>query len=229
VTLPERATARLYGALAAIRGRALATRLSRRPPAAPAGVHPDAFRPLVRALSDDCDSVLDVGTGLMSSLELVRCKVRLGLDAHRPYLEQRRDRRAVPVNASALDLERLFVPGAVDLVTLIDVVEHFTPEDARAVLAQAETVAGRRVLLFTPRGEFPQEGFDAFGLGGEEYQRHRSTWEPHDLAALGYRVAVLTGFHNDSNASFVEAFGAGAPPVDALLAWKDRAQPSASS
>jgi hypothetical protein len=184
--------------------------------------HPGELRPLLRALARDCHSVLDVGTGLMSSLELVDCPVKLGLEVHRPYLEQRAVRSAVPINAAATDLERLFVRGAVDLVTLIDVIEHFTPEDAREVLRQAEAVAGRRVMLFTPRGHFPQAGFDAFGLGGEEFQRHRSQWEPEDFAGLGYRVVVLSGYHTDGNASFVEAFGAGAPPVDALLAYKDR-------
>ncbi len=183
---------------------------------------PLALRPLLRRLSAECDSVLDVGTGLMHSLELVDCPVKLGLDAHRPYLERRRVPGAVPINASATELERLFVPGAVDLITLIDVLEHFAPHDAREVLRQAETVAHRRVVLFSPRGEFPQHGFDAFGLGGEDYQRHRSAWEPADLAALGYRVIVLTGFHDVRNRSFVEAFGADAPPVDALLAHKDR-------
>jgi len=180
------------------------------------------MRSLVRMLARDCESVLDVGTGLMSSLELVPCRVKLGLDAHRPYLEHRRVTGAVPVNASAAELERLFVPGAVDLVMLIDVVEHFTPDEARDVLRQAEAVAARRVVLFTPRGEFPQDGFDAFGLGGEELQRHRSSWEPNDLVALGYRVVVLTGYHTSENASFVEAFGADASPVDALLAYKGR-------
>ena len=183
--------------------------------------HPRALRPLLRSLAADCHSVLDVGTGLMSSLELVGCPVKLGLDVHRPYLERRRVPDAVPINASATDLERLFVAGAVDLVTLIDVVEHFPPDDAREVLRQAESVAARRVVLFTPRGEFPQEGFDAFGLGGEEFQRHRSAWEPDDLAALGYRVIVLTGYHTSGNASFAEAFGPDAQPVDALLAYKD--------
>jgi hypothetical protein len=202
------------------RGRVHAVRVRRRAEAI-LRMHPSAFRPLVRELSRDCDSVLDVGTGLMHSLDLVACRVKLGLDAHRPYLERRERGGAVPINASALDLERLFVPGAVDLVTLIDVLEHFEPQDAREVLRQAAAVAGRRVLLFTPRGHFPQAGFDAFGLGGEELQRHRSSWEPETLAELGFRVAVLTGFHNDANASFVEAFGAGAPPVDALLAWRD--------
>jgi len=203
------------------RGRLEAERTVRRPGSV-VSAPPVALRPLLRRLSAECHSVLDVGTGLMSSLELVDCPVKLGLDAHRPYLEERRVATAVPVNAPAAEIERLFVPGAVDLVTLIDVVEHFTVGDAREVLRQAEAVAGRRVILFTPRGEFPQKGFDAFGLGGEELQRHRSAWEPEDLVTLGYRVVVLSAFHDAGNDSFVEAFGADAAPVDALLGYKDR-------
>ena len=109
-----------------------------------------------------------------------------------------------------------------DLVTLIDVIEHFDQKDAEEVLRQAEEVARRRVLLFTPRGRFPQEGFDAFGLGGEELQRHRSSWEPDDFTARGYCVVVLAGYHGPWNTSFVEAFGPDATPVDALIAWKNR-------
>jgi hypothetical protein len=178
-----------------------------------------SLRPALRGLARDCHSVLDVGTGLMHSLADSPCKVRIGLDAHRPYLEHGTVPEAIPVNAGALEIERLFVPGAVDLVTLIDVIEHFEREEAIELLRQAKAVAGRRVVLFTPRGVFPQDGHDAFGLGGEELQRHRSTWEPEDLCALGLCVVVLDGFHGPWNTSFVEAFGPSAQPRDALLAW----------
>lgn len=183
---------------------------------------PAAFRPLLHALAGDCHSVLDVGTGLMHSLEDLPCPVRIGLDAHRPYLENRRVADAVPINASALELDRLFVPGAVELVQLIDVIEHFERADAERVLAQARSVAARRVVIFTPRGRFPQEGVDHFGLGGEEYQRHRSAWEPDDFTAHGFDVVVLEDFHGPANAAFVTTFGADAPPVDALLAFSER-------
>ncbi len=181
------------------------------------------YEPLQRLLAEGSHSVLDVGTGLMHSLADSPCPVRIGLDAHRPYLEHRRVADAVPLNAPALALEKLFPPGAVDLVTLIDVIEHFTPDDATELLRQAEAVARRRVVLFTPRGEFPQEGHDAFGLGGEELQRHRSTWEVEDFVQRGYRVVVLDAFHGPWNASFVESFGADAAPRDALIAFKDLA------
>ncbi len=180
-----------------------------------------ALNPLLKALARDCHSVLDVGTGQMRSLAQLSCTVKLGLDAHRPYLEQRLVGDAVPIHASALDLEQLFVPGAVDLVQLIDAIEHFDPDHADAVLEQAGRVAARRVVVFTPRGSFPQHGFDATGLGGEEYQRHRSTWEPDDLESRGFRVIVMRGFHGPWNEAFVAAFGSAAPPVDALLAFKE--------
>jgi hypothetical protein len=147
--------------------------------------------------------------------------VRLGLDAHRAYLERRRDDRAVPIHASALDLDTLFPSGAVDLIQMIDVIEHFEVEDADALLEQAIRVAARRVVLFTPRGHFPQADFDATGLGGEELQRHRSTWEPEDLEARGFRVIVMNEFHGPWNKAFVAAFGAEGPLVDALLAFND--------
>jgi hypothetical protein len=188
--------------------------------------HRNALRPLIRRLSraSRCRSVLDVGTGRMDSLALAPCAVKLGLDAHRPYLLNRVGGDGIPINAAAQQLEELFVPDAVDLVMLIDVLEHFEADQARAVLRQAESVAARLVMLFTPRGEFPQERFDAFGLGGEEYQRHRSAWEPEDLVGLSYRVIVLRDYHGPANESFVEAFGPAAPPVDALLAYKTLGQ-----
>jgi hypothetical protein len=158
----------------------------------------------------------------MRHLAQIPCRTRLGLEPHRPYLETRVFHGAVPLNASGLELERLFVANAVDLVTLIDVIEHLTSEDARGLLRQAESVARRRVVLFTPRSDFPQD-HDPFGLGGEAWQRHRSAWEPEDFTALGYKVVVLRGFHGPWNESFVEAFGPGAAPVDALMAWKEPA------
>jgi hypothetical protein len=182
---------------------------------------PQAYHALLWRLGRGSASVLDVGTGVMASVDDLAPPVKIGLDVHRPYLESRRSRNAVPLNADALAVGELFVPGAVDLVTLLDVIEHFTAGDGASLLDQAEQVAAKRVVVVTPRGEFPQEGFDAYGLGGEELQRHRSAWQPEDFTRRGYHVVVLRQLHTAQNESFVEAFGADAPPVDGLVAWKD--------
>jgi hypothetical protein len=203
-----------------LRGRREAARAMRAAnPVAEAAPH--VYHALVWRLGTGSTSVLDVGTGVMAGVDDLSPPVKIGLDAHRPYLEHRRSAGAVPLHADAHAIGDLFVSGAVDLVCFLDVIEHFTADDAVALLDQAECVAAKRVVVATPRGEFPQEGFDAYGLGGEELQRHRSSWQPEDFTARGYQVVVLRGFHGPENESFVEAFGPDAPPVDALVAWKD--------
>ena len=98
---------------------------------------------------------------------------------------------------------------------------QFGPEVVLEAEVQQLIPENGHIRLVTPRGEFPQEDFDSSGLGGEELQRHRSTWEPEDLERRGYRVVVMRAFHGPWNEAFVAGFGAEAPPVDALLAFKD--------
>jgi len=189
----------------------------------PVTAPPSAYLALVRELARDCHSVVDVGTGKMQSLELSPCAVKIGVEAHRPYLEHRNVHDAVPLNADALGLSDLFVPGAVDLVTMMDVIEHLEPADAAEAMAQMESIAAKRVVIATPRGFFEQDAHDVFeaGLGGEELQAHRSGWEVEDFTERGYRVAVIEGFHGADNAAFRRAYGEDAEPVDGLVAWRE--------
>jgi len=190
----------------------------------PARCAPSAYRSLVHQLASDCDSVIDVGTGDMAPLAPSPCRNRGGAVVHRPYLEHRAVSGPVPVHADARRLSELFVACAADLVQAMDVLEHLEPEDAGRMLEEAETVAGRRVLIATPRGFFEQGEDDIFemGLGGEELQAHRSGWEVEDFTKRGYRVAIIEGFHGAGNAAFVRAYGADAKPIDGLVAWKDK-------
>jgi hypothetical protein len=181
---------------------------------------PTAFRPLLLRLLHGSKTLLDVGCGPMTFLRELPVQTRVGVDAHRPYLEHADRDGIVPVNLDARELRSVFVDRSFDAVTLIDVIEHFEEADALEVLRQIESIARRVCILFTPRGEFPQEAFDAYGLGGEQYQQHRSVWDERSLGAHGYRCVVLMGFHGPWNESFVEAFGPDAEPRDALLAWK---------
>ncbi|MNE86131.1 hypothetical protein D3C80_1831980 [compost metagenome] len=93
-------------------------------------------------------------------------------------------------------------------------------DEGKELLRKAELIAASRVVVFTPRGFFPQEGTDHFHLQGEYYQRHWSGWEPEDFMKLGYSVTVLKGFHHAENPAFREAFGPDHEPLDALLACK---------
>jgi len=141
---------RTYRQLRGIRSAAAATRSQE----AVVTVDASVYQGLLRLLARGCRSVLDLGTGVMHSLRDSPCSTKIGLDAHRPYLEHRLVRDAVPINADALQIGALFVPGAVDLVTMLDVIEHLREADARSLLRQAEAIAGRRVVIATPRGVF---------------------------------------------------------------------------
>lgn len=176
-----------------------------------------------KELIDDLPSLLDVGCGLCTNLPHFHNLVKVGVDIHRPYLSNRQDRspNLIPVNLDATRIGEVFLPKSFAGVSFMDALEHFPQETALDLLAQAETIAYHRVVVFTPRGYFPQKEFDYFQMGGERYQVHHSAWEPEDFTALGYACVLFTAFHDRHNPSFVEAFGADAPPRDALLAWKD--------
>jgi hypothetical protein len=167
-------------------------------------------------------TLLDVGCGIGETLKELRCPVKIGVDAHRPYLENAvQGEKFIKINFLAERLNEIFLPNSVDSITLIDVIEHFEKEVALSVLSQAEEIAGRKVIVFTPRGFFKQEEVDHCSLGGESYQRHRSGWEVEDFQTLGYNIIIFSQFHDQKNLAFLKTYGKNAQPIDALLAWKD--------
>ncbi|UQZ33221.1 class I SAM-dependent methyltransferase [Paenibacillus sp. PK3_47] len=168
------------------------------------------------------ESILDIGSGTGILLERYEASLVIGLDIHRPYLVHRHytSPHIIPVHADAAHIDKLFLPGTFSAVTLIDSLEHFSMSDGMQLLRKAEIIASNRVVVFTPRGFFPQEGTDHFHLNGEHYQRHWSGWEPEDFQRLGYSVTVLKGYHHAENPAFVQAFGENHEPLDALIACK---------
>lgn len=169
-----------------------------------------------------CSTLLDVGAGTGDTLARLNVQVKLGLDIHRPYLEHWPPMSgiAIPLHLPARALRRVFLPRSIDAVSFLDSLEHLPPQEARKVLRAAEHIARKLVLIFTPRGFFPQQAFDARGLGGDRHQQHLSGWEPGDFTVLGYDVLVFSGFHGEENEAFLRAFGPGTAPVDALMAYK---------
>lgn len=180
------------------------------------------FLPVLLEYLKFSESILDIGSGTGTLLERFEAALVVGLDIHRPYLLHRKytSPHIIPVNADASHIDKLFLPGTFTAVTLIDSLEHFSMKEGMELLQKAEIIASNRVVVFTPRGFFPQEGTDHFHLQGEYYQKHWSGWEPEDFLGLGYSVTVLKGYHHAENPAFREAFGEDHEPLDALLACK---------
>ena len=180
------------------------------------------FLDTINELLSDSRTVLDIGCGVGETLKDFSCPIKIGVDAHRPYLENAKDgEQFIKLNFMAERLSELFLPKSLDIVTLIDVIEHLEKGVALDVLRQVEEIAAKKVIVFTPRGFFQQLDVDHYGLGGESYQRHRSGWEVEDFQKLGYNVVIFSKFHDQKNKAFLEVYGKDAEPIDALLAWKD--------
>jgi len=180
------------------------------------------FLDTINELLSDSRTVLDIGCGVGETLKDFSCPIKIGVDAHRPYLENAKDgEQFIKLNFMAERLSELFLPKSLDSVTLIDVIEHLEKGVALDVLRQVEEIAAKKVIVFTPRGFFQQLDVDHYGLGGESYQRHRSGWEVEDFQNRGYNIVIFSKFHDQKNKAFLQVYGKNAEPIDALLAWKD--------
>jgi O-antigen ligase/SAM-dependent methyltransferase len=154
-------------------------------PAAPYRTYVDVLGTLLTGVG----SVLDVGCGSRSPLADVRGSFRsVGVDAHRPSIQASRRAQIhddyLEQQVTELDAE----PGSFDAVVLLDLIEHLERDDARALLERAERIARRRVVVSTPNGFVPQDGY-----GDNAWQVHRSGWTVADLEQRGYRVYGLNG------------------------------------
>lgn len=143
-------------------------------------------------------SVLDVGAGLAKYHGILinqGCKLTL-LDAHKPYLDERAARfpGATIICGEALSELRTFPVGTIfDVILGIDFLEHLSRPDAESVIREMKYL-GRRIVLFVPEGNHPQEK-DHYEMGGDHWQTHRGVWYAEDLEHVGFTVERWVDFH----------------------------------
>jgi SAM-dependent methyltransferase len=151
-----------------------------------------SYRAWLRLMTDElapCSTVLDVGCGKRSPLERVPGAYRsTGVDAHAPALAAS---RAAGIHDEYLerDVRALDLPDrSFDAVVMLDLIEHLRRDEATDLLAQAERIARKVVILTTPNGFLPQSAYE-----GNDLQAHRSGWTAPDLEAAGYTVYGMNG------------------------------------
>ncbi|MBI2613565.1 MAG: class I SAM-dependent methyltransferase [Candidatus Levybacteria bacterium] len=138
-----------------------------------------------------CSSVLDVGCGSDSPLAKIKKFFSShGVDTHKPSILKSKDKK-IHDQYTVGNINRLrsnFKIKSFDAVIALDVIEHFPKEDSYKLIQEMEKIARKKVILLTPNGFYPQDGYDS-----NPYQIHKSGWSSKDLQRLGYKVYGLRG------------------------------------
>jgi hypothetical protein len=146
-----------------------------------------------REVVGTCESLLDVGCGPHSPIARFSERIPhvVGLDIFEPSIERS---RALGIHndyiiGNVLDITSLVPQKSFDAVVALDLIEHLTKEDGYRLIDGMESVARRKVVIFTPNGFLPQEPYD-----GNIYQRHISGWSAAEMEERGYHVYGIQGW-----------------------------------
>lgn len=164
---------------------------------------------LVASKVVDVEVVLDLGAGICPQPFVKKPYVHICVDAHRPYLDRLKtsvadDPKFILLNGRWDEVVAMFPDKSVDSVFALDFIEHLEKEDGRRLLSEAERLARRQVVIFTPHGLFPQSYEDPnkpdrWGMDGGYWQTHRSGWDFDDFSDEWEIVCCPTFIERDEN------------------------------
>lgn len=136
-----------------------------------------------------CESVLDLGCGGNTLLQICNIPYSVGVDLCDSYLEesQKKDLHTKYIKADVRTVE--FPTKSFDGILCSEVLEHLTKEEGQALLNKISLWAREKVIITTPNGYLPQGEFDNNPL-----QTHKSGWTVSELRSAGFKVIGMNGF-----------------------------------
>ena len=149
----------------------------------------------VNRVSWGCESGLEFGCGFGVYTREMTCHVRAGIEAFEPYVIEARE---TPANAGIEFIHgdmryfESFIIREYDLALFVDSLEHIAKADGLFLIERCKEHF-KKIAVFVPIGPHEQEPCD-----GNEMQRHISTWNAEDLAALGFKYMVDPVFHHNN-------------------------------
>lgn len=153
----------------------------------------DDYRELLtREILDGNDSLLDIGCGGNSPAAPAARKLEysMGVDGFGPAVEGSRQRGTHSENKqmNILNIAQEFKPKSFDCVVALDLIEHQTKEEGEKLLEDMQSIAKKRIIIFTPNGFVHQGEYD-----GNTFQIHKSGWTVGEMRKRGFRVYGLNG------------------------------------
>jgi len=134
--------------------------------------------------------VLDIGCGAMSPLRFFHFKHSTGMDIFKPAIEKAKQHGTHNeyYEMNTAQLAKHFKPKSFEACTAIDLIEHLSRADGIALMNTMESIASKKVIIFTPNGFLNQEEYD-----NNPHQVHKSGWTVNDFTKRGYKVYGFFG------------------------------------
>jgi len=135
-----------------------------------------------------CESVLDLGCGYNSPLQLIDIPKKIGVELFDPYLEESQ-KKGVHNEYIKADIRTLELPSkCYDAVFCSEVLEHLTKEEGHKLLKKMDSWARKSIIMTTPNGYIYQDDYDK-----NPHQEHKSGWSASELRAAGFKVRGMNG------------------------------------
>lgn len=137
-----------------------------------------------------CYSILDVGCGANSPVgKIKKTFYSEGIDIFKASIIESRKKKIHDKYrvGDIRKIDQFYKQKSFDVVVALDVIEHFNKGDALRLIRKMETIARKRVVIFTPNGFHHQHHVD------NRYEEHKSGWAVNDLKLIGYSVYGLRG------------------------------------
>lgn len=142
------------------------------------------------------ESLLSLCCGIGRELNGLNTDKVTGVDIAPQYVEQ------LPggvkrVCADALEYAKEQPDNSVDVISIIDGIEHMDKKTGVKLIKEMKRVAKKEILLFTPQGHgkdgyLKNEPHNAWGIeGADHFQAHKSGWTVLELKDLGFEILNL--------------------------------------
>lgn len=153
----------------------------------------------VRQATENNESLLSLCCGVGFELSGLTTPDITAVDIYQGYLDQVKERcpQAKTVCSDALDYIKDQPDNSVDVISIIDGIEHMDKKTGLKAIKHMKRVARKQILLFTPQGHAAEDGYlknephNAWGIeGADHFQAHKSGWTADELKDLGFRLVL---------------------------------------
>lgn len=127
----------------------------------------------------DGDTVFDIGAGIRPMNWYVP-KRHICVEPHGQYSRKLEAAGYETWCTTAHQALWSLSPGEIDVIYMLDVIEHMARPVGEKVLALAQALKPKQIVIATPNG-YTEQDSDPWDCGAEFWQTHRSGWVPEDF------------------------------------------------